>query len=51
MTPKEVILEDKYPKEDLEAAERVLSRGLPKEEITFGSGTKMVRYFKKRVKK
>lgn len=51
MTPKEVIFEDKYPKEDLEVAERVLSKGLPKEEVAFSSGAQMVKFFKKRIKK
>lgn len=51
MAPKEVILEDKYPQEDLEAAEKVLSKGLPKEEVVFKSGKAMVRHFKKRIKK
>ena len=51
MIPKEVILEDKYLREDLEAAEKVLSKGLPREEIAFGSGAAMVRHFKKRIKK
>ncbi len=51
MIPKEVILEDKYPMEDLEAAEKVLSKGLPKEEIVFKSGEAMVAHFKKRIKK
>ena len=51
MVPKEVILEDKYSQEDLEAAEEVLSRGLPKEEIAFKSGPAMERFFKKRSKK
>ena len=51
MIPKEVILEDKYPKEDLEAAEKALSRGLPKEEVAFKSGEEMVKFFKKRITK
>lgn len=51
MIPKEVILEDKCPREDLEGAEKALSKGLPKEEISFSSGTEMSRYFKKRIKK
>jgi len=51
MIPKAVILEDKYPKEDLEAAEKVLSKGIPKEEIAYGSGKKMVNSLKKRMKK
>lgn len=51
MTPKDVILEDKYPQEDLEAAEKVLSEGLPKEEVAFKSGAAIARYFKKRIKK
>ena len=51
MLPKEVIFEDKYPQEDLEATEKVLSKGLPKEEITFKTGETMMKYFKKRIKK
>jgi len=51
MIPKEVIYEDKYPKEDLEAAEKVLSKGSPKEEVTFESGEEMISSLKKRVKK
>lgn len=51
MIPKEVILEDKYPKEDMEAAEKVLSKRAPKEEIIFKSGEAMVKYFKKRTRK
>jgi len=51
MIPKEVIFEDKYPQEDLEAAEKVLSKGLSKEEIAFKSGEAMIKYFKKRTKK
>jgi len=51
MIPKEVILEDKYPQEDLEGAEKVLSKGLPREEVSFKSGAEMSRFFKKRTKK
>ncbi|MBU4305457.1 MAG: AbrB/MazE/SpoVT family DNA-binding domain-containing protein [Candidatus Omnitrophica bacterium] len=51
MIPKEVILEDKYLREDLEAAEKVLSKGLPKEEINFKSGSAMTCFLKKRIKK
>ncbi len=51
MIPKEVILEDKYHQEDLEATEKVLSKGLPEEEMAFKSGTAMLRHFKKRTKK
>ena len=51
MIPKEVIYEDRYPQEDLEAAEKVLSKGLPEEEVTFESGAAMVKHFKKRVNK
>lgn len=51
MIPKEVILQDKYPEEDLKVAEQVLKKGLPKEEITFRSGLDMVDFLKKRVKK
>lgn len=51
MTPKEVILEDKYPLEDLEKAEDILSKTLSKEEVSFESGDEMVNFFKKRIKK
>ncbi len=51
MTPKEVVFEDKYVKEDLEAAEKVLSKGLPKEEVGFRSEAEMVKFFKKRIKR
>jgi AbrB family looped-hinge helix DNA binding protein len=51
MTPKEVIFEDKYSKEDLIATEKALSKGLPNEEIAFKSGDDMVKYFKARIKK
>jgi len=51
MIPKEVIIEDKYPQEDLEAAEEILSKGLPKEEVAFKSGSAMVNHFKNRIKK
>ena len=51
MIPKEIILEDKYPREDLEAAETVLERGLPEEEIVFKSGPSLVNHFKKRINK
>lgn len=51
MIPKEVILEDKYPQENLAAAEKVLAKGLPKEEIAFSSGDAVVDYFKKKIKK
>ena len=49
MTPKEVFFEDKYPQEDLEVAEKVLSKELPKEEVVFKSGSSMVKYFKKKI--
>ncbi|MFH1877766.1 MAG: AbrB/MazE/SpoVT family DNA-binding domain-containing protein [Candidatus Omnitrophota bacterium] len=51
MIPKEVILEEKYPKEDLETAEKVLSKGIRKEEVKFKSGEAMVRVLRKRIKK
>lgn len=51
MVPKEVLYEDKYPLEDLQAAEAVLSRGLPKEEVRFPSGDELVKHLKKRLKK
>jgi AbrB family looped-hinge helix DNA binding protein len=51
MIPKEVIFEDKYPQEDLDAAEKALSKGLCKGEKCFKSGADMIRCFKKRIKK
>ena len=51
MTPKEVILEDKYLKVDIEGAEKVLAKRLPKEEIVFNSKSEMLSHFKKRIKK
>ena len=51
MIPKEVILEDKYPVEDLKTAEKVLSEGVPGEEVKFKSGNDMVRFFKNKTKK
>lgn len=51
MIPKEVILEDKYPVEDLRAAEKVLSGGVPEEEVRFKSGNDMVKFFKNKAKK
>jgi len=51
MVPKEVIYEDKYPQEDLKAAEKVLSKGLPEEEIVFESGEEAIRHLRKRMKK
>ena len=51
MIPKEVILEDKYPQEDLEEAEKVLLKGVHEKGISFKSGAGMTKFFKKRVKK
>ncbi len=51
MVPKEVILKDKYPKEDLEAAGKVLARGAPEEEVSFKSGKSALNYLKKKMKK
>ncbi|MDO8747489.1 MAG: hypothetical protein Q7J72_00005 [Candidatus Omnitrophota bacterium] len=51
MIPKEVILEDKYPVEDLRAAEKVLSGVVPEEEVKFKSGNDMVKFFKNKAKK
>lgn len=51
MVPKEVIIEDKYPLEDLEAAEKALSKGLGGKRVSFKSGEEAVRYFKKITKK
>lgn len=50
MIPKEVIYEEKYPQEDLEAAEAVLGQGLPKEEVKFRSAAALVKHLKKRMK-
>lgn len=36
---------------ELAAAEKALSRGMPKEEIRFKSGDDMVKFFKNKVKK
>ncbi|MCK4851717.1 MAG: AbrB/MazE/SpoVT family DNA-binding domain-containing protein [Candidatus Omnitrophica bacterium] len=51
MVPKEVIYKEKYPQKDLETAEKVLSEGLPEEEVSFKSGPKMIKSLKKRIKK
>ena len=51
MIPKEVIFEDKYPREDLKAADKVLSRGLTKKEVSFKSPKSALSYLKKRMKK
>ena len=51
MIPKEVIYKDKYPQEDLAAAEKVLSKDLSGEEVDFESGAAMTEYFRKRTKK
>lgn len=51
MIPKEVIFEDKYPREDLDMAEEVLSKNSSKKEVSFSSGAEMVRFFKKKIKK
>ena len=51
MVPQEVIFEPKYPKADLEAAERALQKENRREEIRFSSPAQMVNFFKKRKKK
>ncbi len=51
MIPKEVILEEKYPLKDLEAAEKVLSKRVRREEVRFKSGNDMVKFFKNKTKK
>lgn len=51
MSPKEVIYEDKYLQSDLQAAEDLLSKGLPKEEISFESGEALVTHLEQRKKK
>ena len=51
MVPKEVIYEDKYPLQDLEATEKALSGGVADEEVKFASGEEMIEQLKKRMKK
>ena len=51
LVPKEVTFEDKYPVADLEAADRVLSKGPAKEEVSFKSSKSALSYLKKRMKK
>lgn len=51
IVPKEVIVEDKYPLEDLKAAEESLAKGRGGKRITFKTGEEAVRYFKKITKK
>lgn len=51
MIPKEVIYEDKYPAEDLERAEKIILKSNPSKEITYESGTEMIKNLKKRIKK
>ncbi len=51
MIPKEIIYEEKYPQEDLQAVEAVLARDLPRKEIRFPSGAALVKHLRKRIKK
>jgi|GEM_PF-2693869 hypothetical protein len=51
MTPKEVILEDKYCQEDLKAAEKALFGESTKDELRFKSGKEMTEFLKSRVRK
>lgn len=51
MVPKEVIVEDKYPLKDLEAAEEALSKGLGGKRVSFKNGKEAVHYFKNITKK
>ena len=51
MVPKEVILEDKYPIEDLEAADKALSGKLSKEEVSFDSDKEALSYLRNKIKK
>jgi AbrB family looped-hinge helix DNA binding protein len=51
MIPKEVVFEDKYPRDYLEAAEKALSRGNPAEEVAFEKGGSMTAALRKRMKK
>ena len=51
LVPKEAVFEDKYPPEDLRAAEEVLAKGSRQEEISFKSADEMIKYLRKRAKK
>lgn len=51
MEPKELILRDKYPIEDLRATGHALAKGKAGKEMAFKSGREMVDFFKKRIKK
>ena len=51
ITPKEIIFENKYPRGDLEGAEKKLEKNLSKDEISFNSSRDMVKHLKKRIKK
>ena len=51
MIPQEVVFEPRYPKDDLEAAEKTLTKGVRGQEIGFSSGASMIRFLKKRIKK
>lgn len=51
MVPKEVFFENKYPQDDLKAAEKMLAKGLGKDEIPFKSGSDMIKHLKKRIKR
>lgn len=45
MIPKEVIVEDKYPQEDLEAAEKILSQGR-KGDVVFENSDEMLAFLR-----
>lgn len=51
MIPKEAVFEDKYPQEDLIAAEKALTEGSHQEEVSFKSADDMIKYLRKRIKK
>jgi AbrB family looped-hinge helix DNA binding protein len=51
MEPKRVVLKDKYPVQDLKAAQLALSKGKAGKEHVFESGDEMVSFFKAKIKK
>ena len=50
MVPKQVVVEDKYPVEDLKAAQKKLSKP-QKGEVSFASPEEAINYLDKRIKK
>ena len=50
MTPQEVIFEDKYPREDLEAAEKILAKD-SSDQLQFPSSSSLIKHLKGKMKK